>query len=80
MNEKFFPELARRLRAEGVTTDPADEKRLPVLLDGEKVMWVKTDGGIVLTAGARDDTNAARIYETVRQRRPNQCQQLKVKY
>ena len=66
MNKKFFPELARRLRQEGVTTGPAEEKRLPVLLNGQEALWVETDGFIVLTAGARDDPEADRIYETVR--------------
>ena len=66
MNTKFFPELARRLRQEGVTTGPAEEKRLPVLLNSQEAMWVETDGCIVLTAGMRDDPEAARTYETVR--------------
>ena len=67
MNEKFFPELTRRLRQEGVTTGPAEEKRLPVLSDGKEVMWVESDGFIVLAAGMRDDPESDRIYETVRQ-------------
>ena len=66
MNEKFFPELARRLRQEGVSTGPAEEKRLPVLVNGQEAMWVESDGYIVLTAGARDDPDASRTYETVR--------------
>ena len=66
MNEKFFPELARRLRQEGVATGPAEENHLPVLLDGQEVMWVEIDGFIVFAAGARDNLDAARIYETVR--------------
>ena len=35
MNKKFFPELARRLRQEGVATGPAEENQLPVLLNGQ---------------------------------------------
>ena len=66
MNKKFFPELARRLRQEGVATGPAEENRLPVLLNGQEMMWVETDGFIVLAAGARDNPEAARDYETVR--------------
>ena len=66
MNTKFFPELARRLRAEGVTTGPAEEKRLPVLLDGQEVMWVEPQGCIVLAANAVDNLEADQIYETVR--------------
>ena len=67
MNEKFFPELARRLRQEGIATGPAEEKRLPVLVNGQETMWVETDGYIVLAAGMRDNPEAARTYETVRQ-------------
>ena len=66
MNEKFFPELARRLRKEGITTGPAEKNRLPVLLDGQEVMWVEADGGIVFAAGATDDPRANQIYCTVR--------------
>ena len=66
MNKKFFPELARRLRQQGVTTGPAEEKRLPVLLNGQEALWVETDGFIVLAAGARDDPEAVQTYETVR--------------
>ena len=66
MNKKFFPELARRLRQEGVATGPAEENRLPVLLNGQEVMWVETDGFIVLAAGAKDDPETNRVYETVR--------------
>ncbi len=38
MNEKFFPELTRRLRQAGIATGEMDEDHLPVLLDGQKVM------------------------------------------
>ena len=66
MNEKFFPELARRLRQEGVATGPAEKDRLPVLLDGQEVMWVEPLGYIVLVAGATDDPMVDQIYCTVR--------------
>ena len=66
MNEKFFPELARRLRQEGIATGPADENRLPVLLDGQEVMWVDPQGYIVLVAGMQDSPEATEIYCTVR--------------
>ena len=62
MNEKFFPELARRLRKEGIITGPAEKNRLPVLLDGQEVMWVEPQGYIVLAAGATDDPQADQIY------------------
>ena len=34
MNDKFFPELARRLKREGIATDPVEKGCLPVLADG----------------------------------------------
>ena len=66
MNEQFFPELARRLRQQGVTTGPAENNRLPVLLDSQEVMWVEPQGYVVLVAGAADDPQAEQIYCTVR--------------
>ena len=66
MNEKFFHELARRLRQQGVATGPVEKDRLPVLLDGQEVMWVEPQGYIVLVAGATDDPRADQIYCTVR--------------
>ena len=66
MNTRFFPELARRLRQEGIATGPAEEKRLPVLLNGQEVMRVEAQGGGVLTAAAAENPEANRIYETVR--------------
>ena len=66
MNEKFFPELARRLRLEDIATGPVENSRLPVLLNGQEVMWVDPQGCVVLAADAADDPEAAQIYETVR--------------
>ena len=66
MNEKFFPELTRRLRAEGVATGPVEKGCLPVLLDGQEVVWVGPQGHIVLVAGAVDDPMADPVYEAVR--------------
>ena len=67
MNTKFFPELARRLRQEGVSTSPTEEKRLPVLLNDKEAMWVEPHGSIVIAAKFVDDPEASRIYETVRE-------------
>ena len=66
MNKKFFPELARRLRQEGVATGPVEKDRLPVLLNGQEVMWVEPQGYIVFVAGATDDPQANQIYCTIR--------------
>ena len=66
MNEKFFPELARRLRQQGITTGPAEKDRLPVLLNGQEAMWVEPQSSIVIAAKFADDPEASRVYETVR--------------
>ena len=66
MNEKFFPELARRLRQMGVATGPAEKTRLLVLMDGHEAMYVEPHGSIVITAKFMVDPEASRIYETVR--------------
>ena len=64
MNDKFFPELARRLKREGIATAPVEGSRLPVLVDGQEAMWVEPRGAIVLKAGALDDPQMDRTYET----------------
>ena len=66
MSEKFFPELARRLRQAGITTGPVIKNRLPVLLDGQEAMWVDPEGYIIFVEGATDDPKAGQIYCTVR--------------
>lgn len=64
MNDKFFPELARRLKQEGIATAPVDKACLPVLVDGQEAMWVERRGSIVLKAGALDDPQVKHVYET----------------
>ena len=63
MNDKFFPELARRLKREGIATGPVEKDRLPVLVDGQEAMWVEPRGAIVLKTGALDDPQMDRTYE-----------------
>ncbi len=55
MNEKFFPELTRRLRQAGIATGEMDEDHLPVLLDGQMVMSVDPRGTIFLEAQTAHD-------------------------
>lgn len=65
MNDKFFPELARRLKQEGIATGPVDKACLPVLVDSKEAMWVQSWGGVILNAGAVDDPAVNRIHDTV---------------
>ncbi len=64
MNDKFFPELARRLKQEGIATAPVDKACLPVLVDGREAMWIEPRGAVVLKAGSQDDPQVKRVYET----------------
>ena len=63
MNDKFFPELACRLKQEGIATAPVDKACLLVLVDGQEAMWVEPRGSIVLKAGAQDDPQVKEVYE-----------------
>lgn len=65
MNDKFFPELARRLKREGIATLPVEKACLPVLAGGQKAMWVQSWGGVIFNAGAVNDPAANRVYDTV---------------
>ena len=40
MNEKFLPELTRRLGREGIATGPVKENSLPILVDDRPAMRV----------------------------------------
>lgn len=50
MNERFFPELARRLRQEGIDTCPVTGNRLPVLVNGQEAIWIHPWGMISINA------------------------------
>ena len=52
MNDKFFPELARRLKREGIATSPVEKGCLPVLADGRAAVLVMPRGGVVFNADA----------------------------
>lgn len=65
MNDKFFPELARRLKREGIDTGPVEQERLPVLLDGQKVMAVAPGGTIFLMPETADTQPVVDAYDTV---------------
>lgn len=65
MNDKFFPELARRLKREGIDTGPVEKERLPVLLDGQEVMAVAPGGTIFLMPETADTQPVVDAYDTV---------------
>ena len=65
MNDKFFPELARRLKREGISTGPVEQERLSVLLDGQEVMAVAPGGTIFLMPETADTQPVVDAYDTV---------------
>lgn len=65
MNDKFFPELARRLKREGIATLPVEKACLPVVVGEQEAMWVQSWGGIILNAEAANGPAVNRVYDTV---------------
>ena len=65
MNDKFFPELARRLKREGIATAPVEKDRLSVLLEGREVMAVAQGGTIFLRPETANDQQVIRAYDVV---------------
>ena len=65
MNDRFFPELTRRLRQEDITTGQAENDRLPVLLDGQAALWISSAGTIFLDPPSADDPECVKLYDRV---------------
>lgn len=65
MNDKFFPELARRLEREGIAVLPVEKSCLPVVVGEQEAMWVQSWGGIILNAETANDPAVNRVYDTV---------------
>ena len=63
MNEKFFPELARRLKREGIATSPVEKGCLPVLADGRAAVLVMPRGGVVFNADVERGPEADSVYD-----------------
>jgi len=65
MNEKFFPELSRRLKREGIATGQVEKDHLPVLLEGREVMSVASGGTIFLRPETANDQPVISAYNVV---------------
>ncbi len=63
MNDKFFPELARRLKREGIATGPVEKGCLPVLADGRAAVLVMPRGGVVFNADVERGPEADSVYD-----------------
>ena len=65
MNEKFFPELTRRLQREGITTGEAANGFLPVLVEDRPAMRIDQEGMILLAPDTKDNPEVKRAYDAV---------------
>ena len=63
MNDKFFSELARRLKREGIATGPVEKGCLPVLADGRAAVLVMSHGTVAFTADVERGPEANSVYD-----------------
>ena len=63
MNNKFFPELARRLKREGISTGPVEKGCLPVLADGRAAVLVMSHGTVAFNADVERGPEANSVYD-----------------
>lgn len=65
MESKFFAELSRRLREDGISTGEEMSNRLSVLLNGRVALNVTPGGDVLLTPEASGDQEASALYHQV---------------
>lgn len=63
MNNRFFPELARRLKREGISTGPVEKGCLPVLADGRAAVLVMSHGTVAFNADVERGPEADSVYD-----------------
>ena len=63
MNDKFFPELARRLKREGIDTAPVEKDCLPVLADGRAAVLAMPRGTVTFNADVERGPEADSVYD-----------------
>lgn len=63
MNDKFFSELARRLKREGIATGPVEKGCLPVLADGRAAVLVMSHGTVAFNADVERGPEADIVYD-----------------
>ena len=67
MENKYFAELARRLRAAGITADHPEKNRLTVLLNNQPVLSVSAGGDVFLLPAGSNQPEAGELYHKVAQ-------------
>ena len=67
MENKYFAELARRLRAAGITAGHPEKNRLTVLLNNQPVLSVSAGGDVFLLPAGSNQPEAGELYHKVAQ-------------
>ena len=67
MENKYFAELARRLRAAGITTGHPEKNRLTVLLNDQPVLFVSSESDVFLLPAGSNPPEASELYHKVAQ-------------
>ena len=65
MKEKYFSELSRRLREEGIETSLANKQKLYVLLHGQPVLFVSPASDVFLLPAGSKNEEASELYHQV---------------
>lgn len=65
MKNKYFAELSRRLKEDGISTGDAGERHLPILLRGQVAMNVMEGGAVYLMPEASGNQEAGELYHKV---------------
>ena len=63
MNDQFFPELARRLKREGIVTGSVEKNCLTVLMEGQPVVLVMPRGTVMFNTDVERGPEADRVYD-----------------
>ena len=67
MENKYFAELARRLRAAGITAGHPEKNRLTVLLNNQPVLSVSAGSDVFLLPAGSNQPEAGELYHKVAQ-------------
>ena len=67
LENKYFAELARRLRAAGITAGHPEKNRLTVLLNNQPVLSVSAGSDVVLLPAGSNQPEAGELYHKVAQ-------------
>ena len=65
MENKYFAELARRLRAAGITAGHPEKNRLTVLLNNQPVLSVSAGSDVFLLPAGSNQPEAGELYHSL---------------